>query len=176
MSAAGRWRWHEVVAGDDVREPLGLGEPEVVAAAEFGNRGKFGRTGLILLAQLTEELLEPGGSDDLQNPGRRAPGIPHGVDLTARLEDEAARPQDRLLVVRAKADLAFKHDRNLVLEAVDVRRDERSDLERVPDDRQRASGVPAGHLENHVMPGRRRATSPSPGRTTLTPRGGLYDW
>ena len=92
------------------------------------------------------------------------------MDLAARLDDVAAGPEDDLLVVRAEADLAFEHDRVLVLEGVDVRRDERPDRERMLDDRQRAAGVLAVDLEDDADARRESAGSTLAGLDDLEPR------
>jgi hypothetical protein len=42
------------------------------------------------LGHLAEEVLEPGWADHLDHPGRLRSGVPHGVQLAARLGDVPA--------------------------------------------------------------------------------------
>jgi hypothetical protein len=75
------------------------------------------------------------------------------VQLAARLRDVPARAEHNLPVPRPEADLAFGDDRELVLQGVQVRRDEDTWLERVFHDRDRAAGVGAPQLEHDAEPG-----------------------
>ena len=126
-------------------------------------RAGSARAGIGHVDEVAEEALEARRGDDLDHPGAGRAGVPHRVDLAARLDDVAARAEDDLLVVRAEADLALEHDRVLVLEDVRVRRHERADLERVLDDREPPARVLAIDLEDDTDAGRESAPSAAAG-------------
>jgi hypothetical protein len=84
--------------------------------------------------------------DDLDDPAGNLPGVPHGVRLPAWLGDVAAGSEYHLGVVGAEADLAFEHDRGLVLPGVPVRRGDEADRERVLEDGDFPAVAPAVDL------------------------------
>ena len=135
----------------------GLGERHAVAIADLGDLGRIGCPDVGDLDELAEESLEPGWADDLDHPSGRRARVPHRVDLVARLDDVATGAKDDLVVLRAEADLAFEHVRDLVLAGVDVGWHECADRERMLDDRQRATRVLGVDLEGDPDAGRQSA-------------------
>src|SRR6266702_115667 len=54
------------------------------------------------------------------DPGGFVAGVPEGVPLVARLEDQVARPADQYLVAEQRADASFQDVAVLVLAGVPV--------------------------------------------------------
>lgn len=106
------------------------------------------------------------GADARYRLEQRA-GVPHRVHLAAWLDDVAAGAEHDLLVLRAEADLSLDHDRELVLQRVDVRRHQRADVKRMLNDRQRTAAVLPVDLEDDANARRQLAGATPPGWTTF---------
>jgi hypothetical protein len=132
-------------AGDAVGVHL-----ESVALAELSQRLRVGRRDAAEIDELGEELLEPGGGDDLEDPRRFVAGVPEGVPPVARLVDQVAGRGDHHLVAQQGAHAPLDHVAVLVLAQVPVqRRRERVRRHRVLDQREPLRGLPAVDHETH---------------------------
>jgi hypothetical protein len=94
-------------------------------------------------AEFAKVALEAARCDDFDDPPGTGSRVPHGVGLSARLGHVAARSQDHFVGVGAEADLAFEHDRMLVLASVLLRRGDRAHREGMLDDRDFAAVIAA---------------------------------
>lgn len=74
------------------------------------------------------------------------------MNLTPRLDDVAARPEHHFLVTGPEPDLALQDDGDLILQGVDVRRYQGTDVKRMLDDGHAATGVLAIDLKHHADP------------------------
>jgi hypothetical protein len=124
---------------------------QAVALAELGERARVGVHGAAEVDELVEEALEARRGDDLEDPRRLVAGVPEGVPLVARLEEQVARAGDDHLVAQQGADLALEHEAVLVLAQVAVqRRGQRARRHRVLDEREAALGLVAVDHEAHA--------------------------
>src|SRR5918999_3074579 len=136
------------LAGEDDAEPLDQARNrvrlhlELVAGAKLG-QGLRRRCGHAThVGELLEEALEPGGRDDLEEPRGLVAGVPEGVPLVARLEDQVAGAADHDLVAKQRADAALEHVAVLVLAEVAVQgRRERPRRHRVLHEREPLVGL-----------------------------------
>jgi hypothetical protein len=80
------WVHLELVAGAEVGQSLGVGLRDSSELDEFG-----------------EESLEAGRRDDLEKPRRLIAGVPEGVPLVTRLEDQVAGAADHVCVPETSA-------------------------------------------------------------------------
>ena len=121
------------------------------------------------VVQLTEEALEAGRRDDLEDPARLVARVPERVPLVARLEDEVARPRLDDVVAEQRAHAALEHEAVLVLARVQVqRRGERARRHRVLDEREPLARVgPVDHEAD--ADAAQEALAPSPGPTIFAP-------
>src|SRR4029077_2377454 len=118
-------------AGDAFRVHL-----EGVAGAEICEAGEVGAAfGGVDVGQLTEEVLEACGRDDLDDLAGRVAGVPERVPLIARLEHPRAGAGSDDLVAEECAELSLEHVGVLVLLRMAMEgRGERARCERVMDD------------------------------------------
>ena len=99
------------------RSTMGIVRVEVeVAAVSRGQRRQRLRVVLAAgLAELTEQLLDAAGRDDLQQPQRLVAGVPERVPLPARLEERSPGAGDDLLAAQERAEPAVEDVAVLVL-------------------------------------------------------------
>jgi len=116
-----------MVTLNDVREPGGLGKLEAIAVSDLEPGLQRGRSGCHKRGQLSEEALEPAGTDDLDHAGWHLAGVPHRMHLLAGLGDVSARAEDDLSITRAETDLTLRDNGVLVLPVVDVWGDQCAD-------------------------------------------------
>jgi hypothetical protein len=104
------------------------------------------------LAQLSEEVVAPGGRGDLDRVRRFGTGVPERVRDAARLEDLAAGPGDVVAVADPYPDLSADDVGELVLPVVGVRRNEPPGIERLLDDRESSTVILPGTLKSTPRP------------------------
>src|SRR5829696_9304644 len=120
-----------VSSSSGVRAPAGMGrlEPqpvpledgrrglEVDLAAVAGRQRRQGRRVQLDagVAELAEQVLQPGRGDQLQDPCGGVTRVPEGVPLTAGLEDQVSGFGDDLLVAEHGPQPALQHVAVLVL-------------------------------------------------------------
>ena len=122
----------EVVARDQVGQPVRLAELQAVPVGQRQDLGGLaaGRPAA-RSASSRKKCSNPAGLITSIIRAGDGPGVPHGVQLAARLGDVAAGAEHDLAVAGPEPDLALGDDRVLVLPGVQVRRHERADRERV---------------------------------------------
>src|ERR1035437_10125053 len=131
----------QIEALDELGNAVGV-HLELVADAELGQGLWVGLCDAAEVDKLAEESLEAGGRDDLQKPRREIAGVPEGVPLVARLEDQIAWACGHDFVAQQRPDASLHYVAVFVLVCVAVQRGgERSGGHRVLDHRESVSGV-----------------------------------
>ncbi len=137
---------------------------ETVTRAEFTHALRLRPSHAAEIEEFGEEPFEAGWRDDLQDPSGLIAGIPEGMPLIARLEDEVAWVSEQHLVTQKRSNAAFENVAVLVLARVPMqRRGERPRGHRVLDERERAVRLSAVNHEPH--PNASQESSPAVARS-----------
>src|SRR5215207_5342755 len=120
---------------------------ELVFCADHGPLLGVCGPGADELADLREVLLEAGGRDQLAEPSGLVTGVPEGMPLAARLEDEVAWVREDDLVAELRAHPSLEDVAVLVLIRMAMHgRGQRSRLERMLNERELTPGLlPVDH-------------------------------